>query len=214
MKKNVLISSFMNPMGRAMAAAFRSKGVYVYGIDRKEDYEGICDRAFRFNMDEFASDAGYRIRFLQIFNEIIPNLDALVICDDSSFGGRLGDIQLEDWHRSMNENVTGPMLLCKLFRTRLEKSKGAIVFVGANLDLAADSESIGYKTSRAAYSGLYWSMAEDLRGKVNVDRIVCRCNTEMGEGQPTDFSWKNAAEISLKLLQGAGKRKNAMLSFG
>ncbi|MEZ4952626.1 MAG: SDR family oxidoreductase [Saprospiraceae bacterium] len=171
MKKNVLISGAMNKSGMAIAKAFRKEGFYVYGLDKKEDYESICDRSFRFNLEEFVSNADYRIRFTQIFDEIIPNLNVLVNNEEVVFEGRLNEVQLEQWQQSINVNLTGPMMLCKFFLNRLEKSKGSIVNI-INLSSQKEIEGgISYYTSRMALLQLTKAMAIDLKEKVRVNSI-------------------------------------------
>lgn len=171
MKKNVLISGVMNKTGMTIAKAFRKEGFYVYGLDKKEDYESICDRSFRFNLEEFVSNADYRIRFTQIFDEIIPNLNVLINNEEVVFEGRLNEVQLEQWQQSINVHLTGPMMLCKFFLNRLEKSKGSIVNI---INLSSQKEiggGISYYTSRNALLQLTKAMAIDLKGKVRVNSI-------------------------------------------
>ena len=200
MKKNVLIIGAFHKAGIAMAAAFRVNGFYVYGADQKEDYEGICGRAFRFDVGEFASDAGYRVKFSRIFDEIIPRLDALVVCEANSGQGRLKDIQLDDWHRCMDENVTGPMLLCKLFQSRLEKSNGAILFVGSEPDLLVKPKSVAFQAARQAVLGLAKAVAGDLNGKTTVNSL-CTNPAFLPDGKANKAYWNEVAEMAAHLVK-------------
>ncbi len=162
----------MNDFGVPLAASFRAKGFYVYGIDQKEDYDGICDRSLRFDIHQFVTDADYRIRFTQIFEEIIPRLDALVNMEEINLKGHLNEIQLDHWQQSVDVNLTGPMLLSKLFLPKLEKSKGAILNIGS---VTADSNKHGqlaFMASKNALNGLTKALAFDLKGRVIVNGIT------------------------------------------
>lgn len=129
MKKNALIVHVFSPEGIVIAKKLKEKGYYVYGLDPKEDYEGTCDRSLRFDIKMFASDAEYRIRFTQILDEITPRLDALVICQPS-FVESGPEIRLDRWLDALDREVTGPMLIYKLFEARLVKSKRQRCFSG------------------------------------------------------------------------------------
>ena len=181
MKKNVFISNVFTESGIATAKAFRASGYYVYGADKKEDYEGLCDRSLRFDLNLFVTDAGYRIKFTQIFDEIMLNLNTLVFCQNPTSVAPLKEIQLEYWNASINEEVTGPMLLAKLFQMRLEKSQGSIVFILESQASKVKEIDIAYITSSSALIGLMRAMSLDMAGKVKVNAI-----TTASEFKPED----------------------------
>ena len=161
MRKNVLISGFFNEAGIEIAKLYKANGYYIYGTDVKEDYEGVCDRAFRFDIRQFASDADYRIRFTQIFDEVIPNLNTLIICTGLDGKEALKDIQLDHWHDSLNSNLTGPMLLIKLFQSKLNTSKGSIIGIGPLSEKKVDGEFVSAKVSISGFIGLIKSISFD-----------------------------------------------------
>ena len=171
MKKSVFITGVLGGVGSAMAKEFRENGYYVYGVDIKEDYEGVCDRAIRFDINEFVKDASYRIRFTQIFEELVPRLDVLINNAAVQRLGHLGEITLEDWQETLNVNLSGPMLLSKLFLSRLEESNGSIINIGSIHQQLTKPGFISYATSKSALVGLTKAMAVDLEGKVRVNAI-------------------------------------------
>lgn len=214
MKKNILLLGVFNPLGQVLAKTFKAKGYYIYGLDKKEDYEGLCDRTIRFDTNQFVLDANYRIRFTQIFEEVIPRLDVLIINNDVEIRGRLNDIQLDNWHESMNGNVAGPMLLCKLFYRRLVKSKGSILFVDKSIDSIADSTSFAYKTARFARKGLSDSLAIELKGKIKVDQIeMLNRGKDKGSTDNTGQSHSLVAEMVTDLLKNEGDRVGVMFKI-
>ncbi|MEO1263691.1 MAG: SDR family NAD(P)-dependent oxidoreductase [Bacteroidota bacterium] len=168
MKKNVLIVGFSSTFGISLAKAIKEDKGYVYGLDLKEDYEGICDRAFRFDMEQFASDADYRIRFTQIFAEVIPRLDLLIICSESEGAKSLKDLRLDGWHASLNKTVTGPLLLIKLFLVSLKKSKGVVLLINTLEQPVDEKLNIAFSAANQAIRGLIKSLAIDLNDEVKL----------------------------------------------
>lgn len=173
MRKNVFITGVLSNHGVALAKAFKEAGYYVYGVDAREDFEGIGDRVFRFELDKFVEEAEYRIRFTNIFNEVIPRLDVLINNASVQILGSLNEIKLDDWHKTINSNLTGPMLLSKLFLERLSLSTGAIINVGSIHHQMTLPGHVSFATTMSGLIGLTKSMAVDLEGKVRVNSISC-----------------------------------------
>ena len=171
MKKNVFITGVLGGIGSALAKAFREEGYYVYGVDLREDFEGIADRSFRFDINKYVVDADYRIRFTEIFREVIPHLDVLINNAAVQLLGRLDELKLEDWQETLNVNLTGPMLLSKLFLNRLEERKGSIINIGSIHQQLTKPSFVSYATSKSALVGLTKSLAVDLEGRVRVNAI-------------------------------------------
>lgn len=173
MAKNVLITGILGGIGSAIAKAFREKGYYVYGVDRNENisYGGFCDRFMRFDIHEFVTDAEYRIRFTGIFDELIPKLDVLVNNAAVQLLGRTEEIRLEDWQETLNVNLTGPMMLSKLFLKKLEQENGSIINIASIHQELTKPGFVSYATSKSALVGLTKSMAVDLEGRIRVNAI-------------------------------------------
>ncbi len=171
MKKNVFITGVLGGIGSALAKNFRSNGYYVYGVDRREDFHGNCDRFLRFDINTYVKDAAYRIRFTQLFEELIPGLDVLINNAAVQLLNRLEEIKLEDWQETMNVNITGPMLLSKLFLPKLEQSAGCIINIASIHQQLTKPGFISYATSKSALVGLTKAMAVDLEGRVRVNAI-------------------------------------------
>ena len=208
MRKNVFISNVFTETGIALAKAFRASSYYIYGVDKKEDYEGLCDRALRFNLDLFVSDASYRVRFTQIFDEIMPKLDVLVFCSGDYQNARLKDIQIDYWQSRLNTEVTAPMILTKLFYSRLEIAGGSILF----LSVAADSENVdidlAYSTSISAVKGLMEAISLDLKGKISVNGITTPPRV-IGNGLINEECLVEVAELAVHLTSKNKKAGNS-----
>ncbi len=206
MKKNVFITGAMGLRGTALAKEFRNSGYYVYGGDIKEDYEGICDRAIRFDINQFVSDADYRIRFTQIFDELIPRLDVLINNADVKKLGGLDEIQLDDWAETLNVNLTGPLMLSKLFLRKLILANGMILNVGSVYQNIIAPGYVAYSTSMNAMQGLTKALSIDLNGKVRVTSICAASN------ESTQFT-HISAEQALKLESAYAEEVSKMAVY-
>lgn len=170
-EKSVFITGVLGGIGSALARGFRENGYYVYGVDMREDFNGHCDRFLRFDLNQFVKDAAYRIKFTQVFDEIMPHLDVLINNAAVQKLDALENIKLDDWQETLNVNLTGPMLLSKIFLARLEKSNGCIINIASIHQQLTKPGFVSYATSKSALVGLTKAMAVDLAGRVRVNSI-------------------------------------------
>ena len=170
--KCILITGIKSPIGAAVAQTFREQNYYVYGIDKEEEgYGPHVDRFFHFDLHQFVRDVEYRIRASEELENLVPSLDVLVNNAEVQRFDRLRDIKLDDWQETLNVNLTGPMLLSKLFYDQLEVSKGCIINITSNHHQLTRPGHLGYGTSKNALIGLTKAMAVDLEGRVRVNAI-------------------------------------------
>ena len=171
MSKFALVTGVLGGIGSEIAKSLKENGYYVYGLDIRDDFDYKCDRFIRFNIDEFVSDSSYRIKFTEIFNQLIPKLDLLVNNAAVQRLGALEDLKIDDWNETLNVNLTGPLLLSKLFLKRLQESNGSIINIGSIHERLTKKAFIAYATSKSALIGLTKALAVDLEGKVRVNAV-------------------------------------------
>lgn len=171
MSKFALVTGVLGGIGSEIAKSLRENGYYVYGLDVRDDFDYKCDRFIRFNIDEFVSDSSYRIKFTEIFNQLVPKLDLLVNNAAVQRLGALEDLKIDDWNETLNVNLTGPLLLSKLFLKRLQESNGSIINIGSIHERLTKKAFIAYATSKSALIGLTKALAVDLEGKVRVNAV-------------------------------------------
>ncbi|MCB9284059.1 MAG: SDR family oxidoreductase [Lewinellaceae bacterium] len=170
--KCILVTGIRSAIGEAVAQLFREHNYYVYGIDKEEEgYGAHVDRFIHFDLHQFVRDVEYRIRTSEELERLIPNLDVLVNNAEVQKLDRLKDIKLDDWQETLNVNLTGPMLLSKLFLDQLEASKGCIINIASIHHLLTRPAHLTYATSKNALVGLTKAMAVDLEGRVRVNAI-------------------------------------------
>ena len=171
MQKNVLVTGVGGGIGAVISSVFRDEGYYVFGLDKRDDFQYTCDRFIQFDLEQFVADAAYRIKYTDIFDKVIPRLDVLINNAAVQILAPLEQIRLEDWTETMHVNLTGPMLLSKLFLSRLEKNKGCIINIGSIHQQLTKPSFVSYATSKSALIGLTKALAVDLQGRVRVNAI-------------------------------------------
>jgi NAD(P)-dependent dehydrogenase (short-subunit alcohol dehydrogenase family) len=171
MTKYALVTGVLGGIGSVISRKLKESGYYVYGLDVRDDFDYKCDRFILFDINQFVVDSSYRIRFTEIFNNLIPNLDLLVNNAAIQRLDSLDNLKIDEWSETLNVNLTGPLLLSKLFLKRLEESKGSIINIGSIHERLTKKRFISYATSKSALVGLTRAMAVDLEGRVRVNAV-------------------------------------------
>jgi len=169
--KKVLITGVLGGIGSAMARKFREAGFYVYGLDKRGTNDEPCDRFIQFDIHQYIKNVDYRIKYAEIFDKIIPTLDVLINNAAVQILDKTENIRLEDWQETLNVNLTGPMLMSKMFLPKLERVHGSIINIGSIHHNLTKPMFVSYATSKSALIGLTKAMAVDLEGRVRVNAI-------------------------------------------
>jgi nucleoside-diphosphate-sugar epimerase len=76
MMKSVLITGVLGGIGKSLAKSFKNAGYFVYGLDiRDMDHElQICDKFYKFDINEFAKGGDYFQQWTGTFYQDIPKL--------------------------------------------------------------------------------------------------------------------------------------------
>lgn len=88
-------------------------------------------------------------------------LDGLVLNHGIMRAGRVDELSIEDWHATLNVNLTGPFLLMKAALPHLLQARGAVVAVSSVAALRASEAMAAYSASKAALLLLTQSLAVD-----------------------------------------------------
>jgi NAD(P)-dependent dehydrogenase (short-subunit alcohol dehydrogenase family) len=171
MQKKVLITGVLGGIGSGLAKAFKEHGYFVIGLDIKETPPEFCDLFLRFDLNQYCANTTYRIQMHELFNQKVLDLDVLINNAAVQILGSLEEVQLDDWNKTFNVNLTGPFLLSQFFLTRLEKVKGSIINIASIHEQLTKKRFVAYATSKSALVGLTKSMSVDLQGKVRVNSI-------------------------------------------
>ena len=82
----------------------------------------------------------------------------LVIANAGVYGGgeqmRLGDLDYEEWARTLQVNLFGPVRIAEAFAANLKAAKGKLVAVTSQMGSIADNGSGGFLAYRSSKAGL------------------------------------------------------------
>lgn len=107
------------------------------------------------------SDEGHIRRVLDRVRTDYGRLDGLVLNAGIMLPGRLLDLSVEDWRKTLEINLTGPFLLLKASLPLLVDTAGAVVAVGSIGAERTGPGSAAYGTSKAGLVRLIKSVAVD-----------------------------------------------------
>jgi meso-butanediol dehydrogenase / (S,S)-butanediol dehydrogenase / diacetyl reductase len=88
-------------------------------------------------------------------------LDGLVLNHGIIRPGRVDELSIEDWHDTLQVNLTGPFLLIRATLAHLLQARGAVVSVASVAALRASEAMAAYSASKAALLLLTQSLAVD-----------------------------------------------------
>jgi 3alpha(or 20beta)-hydroxysteroid dehydrogenase len=167
----VLISGAARGQGAAEAKAFAAEGATVVLGDVLDD-EG---RAVAGEIGPSASYVHLDVTSEQSWQQAVGGLDRLdVLVNNAGVGSfaRVDEIELGEFDRVMDINVTGTLLGIKTCAPLLRESGGSIVNISSISGLKGAAESAAYVTSKWAVRGLTKAAAVDLApGGVRVNSV-------------------------------------------
>lgn len=171
MKRKVLITGVSGGIGQGLAQEFNEAGYYVIGIDIVNEKGNYCHDFIAFDLNLFCIDETYRKKIQKRLKEQIPTLDVLINNAAIQLLGSIEELKLDDWNRTINVNLTAPLLLSQFFFPELSASKGSIINIASIHQQLTKRRFISYATSKSALVGLTKSLSVDMQGKVRVNAI-------------------------------------------
>ncbi|KAH7325798.1 hypothetical protein B0I35DRAFT_347280 [Stachybotrys elegans] len=88
-------------------------------------------------------------------------------------GTRLADMTLDEWNRSIQTNLTGPMLVTQACLPMLAAARGCVIHMSSTRAGMSEPNNEAYSATKAGLLGLAQSMAVSLAGEgVRVSAVV------------------------------------------
>jgi NAD(P)-dependent dehydrogenase (short-subunit alcohol dehydrogenase family) len=170
MTKSVIITGVNGGIGKALSKAFNSSGYTTIGMDIIADNSN-CDQFIKIDLDQFASDNKYRNIFEEIILAKTENLEVLINNAAVQILEHFTQLTHNDWHKTLNVNVSAAFFLSQMCYAQLRKNKGSIINIASIHSNQTKRNFVAYATSKAAIEGMTKAMAVDAQGEVRVNGI-------------------------------------------
>lgn len=165
--KVALISGGGTGIGAATARRFAAEGAMVVVTGRRsEPLAVVADEVGGRAVPGDTSDPAHAAEAVATAVDTFGGLDIVVASAGIDLGGgasgSAGDVDDERWQRTLDVNLTGPLVLTRAaLPAMVERGAGSIVLVSSVNGLASAKRSVAYDTSKAGLIGLTRSLAVD-----------------------------------------------------
>ena len=165
--KVALITGGGTGIGAATARRFAAEGAMVVVTGRRpEPLALVADEIGGRAVPGDTSDPAHAAEAVATAVHAFGGLDIVVASAGIDLGGgargSAGDVDDEHWQRTLEVNLTGPLVLTRAaLPAMVDRGAGSIVLVSSVNGLASAKRSVAYDTSKAGLIGLTRSLAVD-----------------------------------------------------
>ena len=157
--KVVLVTGAGSGIGRSTALRMDSEGAILIIIDINED-ELIKTKSMLKNKESTAKVLDIStIADVKKFFKDLNKLDALINVAGILRFDNSHEVQIDDWEKILNVNLTGTFFMCSYALPLLLKSKGAIVNVSSSAALGSHAWTAAYSASKGGISAFSKTLA-------------------------------------------------------
>lgn len=178
--RNVLVVGGTSGIGHMAAMAFANAGCNVAAVGRREKeaaevagdlespgiktFGATCDVTVQASVDQLVE---------KVTSEF-GGLDILVYAAGITHKKPIAELNIDDWNRVMETNVTGALRVCKAFYPLLKQSKFPRIVTIASLTSYVSFHQVSpYSASKSALLSLTKSIAEEwATDKITVNAVV------------------------------------------
>lgn len=170
--QSVIVTGSNGGIGSAICALFQSRGYFVVGIDLNEDKNNL-NAFIECDLSQLVTDIEIRNAFTLNLKNAIQNTKLKALINNAALQilSSLEELNIDDFKKSIDTNLTAPLILSKACYELLKADKGAIVNVGSIHSKLTKPGFISYATSKTALLGLTQAMAVDIGEFVRVNAI-------------------------------------------
>lgn len=157
--KVVLVTWAGSGIGRSTALRMDAEGAILIIIDINED-ELIKTKSMLKNKESTAKVLDIStIADVKKFFKDLNKLDALINVAGILRFDNSHEVQIDDWEKILNVNLTGTFFMCSYALPLLLKSKGAIVNVSSSAALGSHAWTAAYSASKGGISAFSKTLA-------------------------------------------------------
>jgi NAD(P)-dependent dehydrogenase (short-subunit alcohol dehydrogenase family) len=188
-----IITGSARGVGKAIATKFAEEGCSVVIADILADrakqtaaeISGKGKEALAVECDHTSS-----IQVQEMVDKVIKKFGRIdILVNNAGAGGGRGWSTEEEWHRTININLTGPYLCSKYVVPHMkERKSGSIIHFSSIAAIRPNSLAIAYASAKAGVLGLMYSMALELAPfNIRVNAILPdMVRTEFFAGMPPE----------------------------
>ena len=157
--KVVLVTGAGSGIGRSTALRMDAEGAILIIIDINED-EIIKTKSMLINKESTAKVLDIStLADVKKFFKGLNKLDALINVAGILRFDNSHEVQIDDWEKILNVNLTGTFFMCSYALPLLLKSKGAIVNVSSSAALGSHAWTAAYSASKGGISAFSKTLA-------------------------------------------------------
>lgn len=159
----VLVTGAARGIGRAIAEAFAREGARLALVDVDPAGEAVARELGAAFVQADLADEAARERAFARARKTLGEVSVLVNNAAISAPGSALTVNLDDWRRMLEVNLTAPMHLSALFARALPRGRGGAIVQAASVQgLFAEQENAAYNASKGGLVNLTRSLALDL----------------------------------------------------
>lgn len=188
-RKTVLITGSSRGIGKAIAVKYAKKGynVVINCVKNEELLEKVKKEieSYQVSCLSFVGDVGDYAVCTAMFQEIkkaYGSLDVLVNNAGISYIGLLTDMEIADWNKIVQNNLTSVFNCCRLaIPDMIHQKKGKIVNISSVWGNVGASCEVAYSTTKGGINAFTKALAKELApSNIQVNAIACGAiDTEM-----------------------------------
>lgn len=188
-RKTVLVTGSSRGIGKAIAIKYAKKGynVVINCVKNEELLKKVKKEieSYQVSCLSFVGDVGdYKVcqSMFQEIKKTYGSLDILVNNAGISYIGLLTDMEIADWNRIVQTNLTSVFNCCRLATPDMvHKKQGKIVNISSVWGNAGASCEVAYSTTKGGINAFTKALAKELApSNIQVNAIACGAiDTEM-----------------------------------
>lgn len=185
-RKNFFITGGARGIGRGLAHLLLDSGHRVFLIDTNSDElnntstvlakSHSLGKDFSLLLADVSDPSSVKKAVSQAKSLFGERLDCLI--NNAAYTGGVGgvalkDMTVEEWNRSLQTNLTGPMLVAQACLPLLSAAKGCVINIASTRAKQSEPNNEAYSTTKAGLLGLTQSLAISLASShVRVNAII------------------------------------------